>query len=324
MAEVVKNKIELFRIGICEPGDFSKKAIKELETIGSVSCYEDGDMSDFIADKDAIFIRLKYAIDDKLLEKAAKLKYICSPTTGLNHLKFTNDKIRIISLKGEYEFLDSIRATPEHVFGLTLGLLRNYSHAYLNSANSKFDRNPYKGYEIYGNKIGIIGLGRVGKIIAGYYRAFGAQVYYVDIADKSSDADKCGAIKCDSIAELIAKSNIIILAANYTPENARMIGSEQFSLMQGKYFINAARGELVDEEALLEYLRRDWFKGAAIDVIADETGSSEFLAEILKIADEKNLIITPHIGGATYSSMERTEEFIAGKLVKAVNDAVGR
>lgn len=303
--------METFKIGICEPSDFSKKAVDMLEKVGEVHLFTGGELSDFIADKNAIFVRLGYSIDEDLLKNAAYLKYICSPTTGLNHIKVSKDLYSIVSLKGEYEFLDSIRATPEHVFGLTIALLRNYAHAFLNSSNPIFDRNPYKGYEIFDNEIGIIGFGRVGKIIANYYNTFGAHVYYYDSVEKESDI----ATKCNSIDEVIKNSNIVVLATNYTPENEKMISEKQFEMLKGKFFINAARGELVDEDKLIEYIQKDWFKGIAIDVIANETDTSEFYEKLLNCVSKTNLIITPHIGGATFSSMERTEEFIAKKLI---------
>ena len=303
--------METFKIGICEPEDFSLKALDRLSGIGEVSLFDGEDLETFIADKDAIFIRLKYAITDELLLNASKLKFICSPTTGLNHIQLSDNQYKILCLKEEYEFLDSIRATPEHVFGLTLGLLRNYSHAFLNQYNREFNRNPYKGFELYGNTVGIIGFGRVGKLIAKYFNAFDSKVMFCDIEKKMSPY----AEQINSLDELIRKSNIVILAANYTKENENMISSEQFSLMRDKYFINAARGELVDEQELLEFLQKDWFRGVAIDVIANETQDSAFLEKLLELTNSKNIIITPHIGGATYSSMERTEEFIAEKLI---------
>lgn len=303
--------METVKVGICEPDDFSVKAIGKLSDKCEVSLYSGGDLREFISDKTAIFVRLKYLITDELLCQAKSLRYICSPTTGLNHIRLSSDRYEVISLKGEYDFLSTVRATPEHIFGLSLALLRNYVHAFLNEDNTAFDRELYKGYELYGNTVGIIGMGRIGRILGQYYHAFGAKVYYYDIMS----IEGVSAIKCDSVEELIRRSNIIILSANYTRENESMVGEQQFSLMKDKYFINAARGELVDEDALLKYLRTGWFKGAAIDVIANETQQSEFLDELLKLTDS-NLIVTPHIGGATYSSMERTEEFIADKLMR--------
>lgn len=306
--------METFKIGICEPDGFSDIAILKLKTLGEVSLFNGADLKSFICDKNAIFVRLKYSIDNELLSYAKKLQYICSPTTGLNHIKASTPRIEIVSLKGEYGFLDTIRATPEHVFGLTLALLRNYSHAFLNENNTLFDRNPYRGYELFKNKVGIIGLGRVGKIIARYFSAFDAVVYYYDIEPRNSNHAKC----CNSVEELIEKATIIILCANYLPENEKIIDSSHFQMMRGKYFVNAARGELVNESELLNYLEKDWFKGVAIDVISNETAESEFLNKAIPLTRNINLVITPHIGGATFSSMMKVEEFIAEKLLTKI------
>lgn len=304
--------METFKIGICEADHFSQNAIQKLSTIGLVSTFKGDDLKNFIQDKDIIFIRLKYLLNDELLGNKQKLKYVCSPTTGLNHIQITKPSVKIISLKGEYKFLSTIRATPEHVFGLSLALLRNYPHAFLNENNSIFNRDLYRGYELYKNKVGIIGLGRIGNILAGYYSAFGAEVGYFDVEKKSNTV----ANFYDSREALIQNSNIIILAANYIKKNEKMLDDKDFVWMKDKYFINAARGELVNETDLLKRLHENWFKGVAIDVIANETQNPIILNEFFKLTKTQNLIITPHIGGATYTSMNRTEDFIVEKLFK--------
>ena len=306
--------METVKIGICEPESFSEKAIGILKSIGSIEFFNGKDIKGFIKDKYAIFVRLKYKIDDDLISNADNLKFICSPTTGLNHIDVSKDDITVLSLKGEYEFLNTVRATPEHIFGLSLALLRNYAHAFRTPDNFDFNRIPYRGYELYHNSIGIVGMGRIGKIISDYYTAFGADVYYYDKENIILE----DYYRCASMEELIDKSKIIILCSNYTKDNENMINANHFKRMKGKYFINAARGELVRELDLLEYIKKDWFAGVAIDVIANETSESDFYKQIIQLTHRTNLIITPHIGGATFTSMMRTEEFIAGKLVNAV------
>ena len=316
---------EIFKTGILEPEDFSPKAINEIGQLGTVELFDAAGakdeelrerIADFIEDKTAVFIRLAHYIDDELIKNARDLKYICSPTTGLNHINVTRPGVQVISLKGEYEFLSSIRATPEHVFGMSLGLLINYSHAFLNENNTVWDRDLYKGYEIYGPNIGIIGLGRVGKIIAGYFEAFGANVHYYDTTSYPEYESRYD--KRNTLTDLIDIADMVILCVNYTPENENMIGAYEFACMDGKYFINAARGELVSEEALIMALKTNTLKGAAIDVLKDEAHGDNKLDELIALQKKHNLIITPHIGGATYTSMQRTEEFIAGKLKKEV------
>lgn len=314
--------MDTFKIGICDPADFSPQAAEILRGIGKVEFFQGGDLNAFLRDKSAAFVRLNYRIDDLLLRNCDKMCYICSPTTGLNHIQISRQDIKVLSLKGEYDFLSSIRATPEHVFGLTLALLRNYAHAFVKSETQNRDRNAYKGFELYHNTVGIIGLGRIGKLLARYFAAFDAEVFYYDNRNLL-ESETNGAKRCDSIKQLIERVNIVILEANYTEENRNMISASEIRMMRGKYFINAARGELVDETELLNYARRDWFRGLAIDVFANETENSEFLSQLILLAGSKNIIITPHIGGATYTSMERTEIFVAKKLEKEIEELAG-
>ncbi len=306
------------KIGILETDSFSKKAIQSIQNLGDVEQFQGGDINEFVSDKDILFVRLKYEIKSQTIKSALHLKYICSPTTGLNHIDLiaaASRNIKIISLKGEIEFLETIRATPEHSLGLLLALKRNYNRAFLNSVNSNWNRDAYRGYEIYGSKVGIIGLGRVGKILASYLLAMGAECLYFDIADKRDN----GSIqKSSSIESLIAESDTVFLCCSYTPGSEFVIGKTEIDAMKGLYFINTARAELTDEPYLLEKAKQGHFKGLAIDVLQNEQSEENLLSEWLLAESSNNILITPHIGGATYTSMERTEEFIAKKLLEEI------
>lgn len=307
------------QIGILESKDFSKIAIEQLKSISNVSFLETQDVYDFIEDKDILFVRLKYDLNSDFLDRAQNLKIICTPTTGLNHIDIQECKkrdIKVISLKGEYEFLSSIRATPEHTFGLALSLLRNYKNAFLSSNNDVWNRERYKGYELFGNKIGIIGYGRVGKILAKYYDAFDAKVYYYDI-QKIKEKNLKNIQKVDSLEKVIEKSNIVFLTASYEKENFEFFDKKYLDLLKNKYFINTSRGELVDENYLIGKIQENHFAGVALDVIQNEQSENK-LNELIELTKERNLIITSHIAGATYSSMYRTEEFIVSKLLKVL------
>ncbi|RXJ68995.1 hypothetical protein CRV08_06070 [Halarcobacter ebronensis] len=303
------------QIGIVEGKDFSQKAIDSLKKIGTVTIFDKNDINIFIEDKDILFIRLNYNIDAKLLKNAKVLKFICSPTTGLNHidLKTCNDNnIKIISLKNQKEFLQTIRATPEHTFGLILSLLRNYKRAFLDSNNNTWDRDIYKGYELYGKRIGIIGFGRVGSILAKYFNTFDAQTFFYDI---KLEINTNFAQRVSSIKELISKSDIVVLSASYSDEYNRFFDKKYVDLLKDKYFINTARGELVDEEYLLTKIEESYFKGIAIDVFQNEAKKNNNIEKFLSLASKtNNLIITSHIAGATYESMWKTEEFIVDLL----------
>jgi D-3-phosphoglycerate dehydrogenase / 2-oxoglutarate reductase len=302
------------QIGILEAKDFSKKALDDLSTIGDVELFNNTNLDVFLINKEILFIRLEFFIDKKFLDKMKIIKYICTPTSGLNHIDLNECKkrdIKIISLKGDYEFLSTIRATPEHTFGLILSLLRDYKNAFLSQKNREWNREKYKGFELYENSVGIVGFGRVGKILAKYFEAFNAKVFFYDIDNSIKEINN--AIKITSIDELIEKSNILILSASYSKDDHQFFDKKYIDLLENKYFINTARGELVDENYFIEKIREDWFKGVAIDVIQNEQSNNN-LNKFLELVDRKNLLVTPHISGATHSSMHRTEEFVLNKL----------
>ncbi len=307
------------KIGILEPSDFSSKAIKRLTKLGQVSLFDGKHLDTFVKDKEVLFVRLNFDINKALLSKAKKLRYICSPTTGLNHIDtvYCNKHgIEIISLKGETAFLRTIRATPEHTLGVLISLNRNYKSAFLNTKNSVWNREPYKGFEIYNSKVGIIGMGRVGSILSKYLNAMGAKVGYYDINSKIK-IDNAKAYKTKSA--LIKWADSIVLSANFDSNQGEIIGSKELELMKGKTFINTARAELTDENLLVKLASKGHFKALALDVIREEQSSQKNLETILKATQKYNIIITPHIGGATFTSMERTEEFITKKLVNKVD-----
>jgi D-3-phosphoglycerate dehydrogenase len=303
------------QIGILEPKDFSQKALDELSIIGNVSLFKNEKLDVFLLSKKIIFIRLGYFIDKSFLNMSKSLEYICTPTTGLNHIDLIECEsrgIKVVSLKGEYKFLSTIRATPEHTFGLVLSLLRNYKNAFLSQANRSWDRERYKGLELYENNIGIIGFGRVGKILSKYFDAFNSIVYFYDI-----DSHICtvnNAKKTNSLTELISRSNVIIMSASFCKNNFKFFNKKYIDLLENKYFINTSRGELVDEDYLIKKIEEGFLNGVAIDVIQNEQVVNNNLNKFLNLSDIRNIIITPHISGATYSSMHRTEEFIVNKL----------
>ena len=301
-------------IAILEPSHFSLNALEDLSRIDQVKLFDGGDVGEFIKDARILFVRLKYQLDACLLDSAKSLEVICTPTTGLNHIDkdyCQSRNIRIISLKGETAFLETIRATPEHTLGLLLALYRNYRTAFLTQENPEWNREKHKGYEIYNSHIGIIGFGRVGSIVGDYLVNMGAHVGFYDKIDKD---DYPGYRKHKSIEALICSSDAILLCSSYNADEGSIINQHEIDLMRGKYFINTARAELTDENYLLQAARDGLFMGIAIDVITEEQSSAKNLQKWLELNAGHNVLITPHIGGATYTSMARTEDFIVSKL----------
>jgi len=304
------------RIGILEADGFSAEALASLRRLGEVRSYDRGELPAFLAPLDALFVRLAHRIDGRFLSMAPRLRWLCSPTTGHNHIDepaLAARGVELLSLRGERTFLETIRATPEHTFGLVLALLRRYRRAFDDVASGRWDRDACRGGELYGNRVGIVGLGRVGYRLASYFTAFGAQVSWCDPADVPSEPEWQ---RLPDIGRVIDASRIVILAASYRAGRPPIFGGSEVDALDGRYFINTARGELVDEEALLAAVRANRLAGVAVDVISDEGGANR-LADWRALLPERNLIVTPHIAGATIDSMARTECFIADKLAAA-------
>ena len=270
-------------------------------------------------DCEGIIVRLGVTLDERLLKKFARLKFIGTITTGLDHIDLEycdKNNIEVISLKGEFEFLSEIRATPEHTWGLLLSLIRSLPQAILSVKDNCWDSSPFWGEELFNKTIGIIGFGRIGKILSKYANAFEMNVLAYD---KSNFDDIKFGVKKVGLDYLLENSHIISVNLTLNEDTKNFIGREQFQKMKLiPWFINTARGAIVDEEALLEALEKRWIKGAALDVLSNETAfkDSKAINKLIGyMKNNKNLLITPHIAGSTRESMERTALFIQDKIL---------
>jgi D-3-phosphoglycerate dehydrogenase len=248
---------------------------------------------------------------------APRLKTIVTPTTGLNHIDLNEAHrrgITVLSLQGETEFLNDIRATAEHTVGLMLSLLRRVPSAVGDVQKGNWDRDLFKGHELFAKTIGIIGYGRLGRIVAKYLRAFDARILVSDPHFDQATLDP--GISAVGLDDLLQESNIVSLHVSLSDRTRSFFGKEQFSKMKpGGWFVNTARGELIDEMALLDALRSGQLAGAALDVLCGEHQNvMENHPLVAYVREHDNLLITPHIGGCTLESMEKTEMFMAKKL----------
>ena len=269
-----------------------------------------------LADADVLFVRLGHRIDAELLKRALQLKFIVSPTTGVNHIDCDAANtigVKLITLQGEEQLLAEIFSTAELTWGLLLSLSRRIGAAHNSVMNGLWDRDQFRGSDLRRKTIGIIGLGRLGKMVATYAQAFGMHTCYFDPLVESESHDKY-----HSLESLCATADVVTLHVNSTAQNNRLFNEACFHAMKpSALFINTSRGELVDETALYNALCEERIAGAAIDVLCEENDPQNMSSRLLKRYAEhhKNLIITPHIGGATRDSMQRTEMHLVKKLV---------
>jgi D-3-phosphoglycerate dehydrogenase len=305
---------------VSESRAFAPQAATLLQQAGQV-IFADLDRQGLLAavgEADVLWVRLRHQIDAEVMAAGARLKMIVTPTTGLNHIDLKEAErrgIHVLSLRGETAFLRDIRATAEHTLALMLTVLRRLPAAVTHVHNGGWDRDQCKGHELHEKTVGIVGYGRLGRIVARYVRAFDAHVLVTDPYVAATALDP--GIALVTLEELLQAAHLVTVHVNLCDTTYRFFGSAQFTAMQhGAWFINTSRGELVDEQALLAALRSRHLAGAAVDVLTAEcaTGMGEHPL-VVYAREHSNLIITPHIGGCTVESMAKTERFLAERLL---------
>lgn len=304
-----------YKILNAESKGYSGKAKAVLAKVAEVDYFDRLSAAEIrkrISEYDGLIVRLDNHIGEDILKNAKRLLFIASATTGLDHIDTAYAKsrsIEVLSLKGETEFLKNVYATAEHTFALILALTRKIPFAHTDAVRGRWNRHEFIGSELNGKTLGIIGYGRVGKMVAGYARGFGMKVAAYDIGT-------------GNLNKLLKISDIISVHLPLNKNTEGMITAGLFAKMAKRpYFINTSRGHIVNERALLSALRSGRIKGAAIDVIKEARSRNIGNSPLIKYARaHDNLIITPHIAGATRESMEKTEVFIANKIARYLKD----
>jgi D-3-phosphoglycerate dehydrogenase / 2-oxoglutarate reductase len=307
-----------------EPENYSPDARGVLETLGQVTNgpFTRQQLLECLPEFDILIVRLSHQIDREVLTFGSRLKAIVTASTGLDHIdeEYAAQRgIAVLSLRGEVEFMRTVPAAAEHTWALLLGLVRNLPLAYQSVLAGEWERNRFRGHDLSGKTLGIVGLGTIGEKVAAYGLAFGMRVlaydpFRVDWID--------GVDKADRLDDLLAQTNVLTIHVPLGPSTVWLIGKPQLDLLPpGAILINTSRGEVVDEDALLDSLQSGGLAGAALDVIWGERRTDWSESPLLDYARRhKNLFITPHIGGATVESMEMTEIFMVRRLAQFLTD----
>lgn len=205
-------------------------------------------------------------------------------------------------------------AVAELVIGFVLSLARGIPR--YDARTKRGDWLREVGVEIGGKTLGIVGLGRIGREVALRARALGMRVVYTDPLRPSPEEEAALGVAPLALPDLLRASEFVSLHAPLTPETARMIGARELALMQpSAYLINTARGELVDEAALSEALRRGYLAGAALDVRAVEPSQA---GDLLCL---DSVILTPHVGSQTREAIRRMSLMAAENVVGVLGGA---
>lgn len=311
----------------CEPSGYSQVARGLLQSAADIDEFElsRSELLRALPAYDGLLVRLGHRIDEELLSVGKRLKFVATPTTGLNHVDLcaANSRgVSILSLRGEREFLTRVNGTAEHTWALLLGLVRRMVPASLHVRQRGWNREKFRGSELAGRRLGILGYGRLGSKVARLGNAFGMEVQVTDI---SGCAPPDG-IRSVSLDELLSTSDVLSLHVSYTAGAAPVLGVREIGMIRpGTFLVNTSRGEVLDEASVVFCLKSGVLAGVAVDVISGEADglddwmSRSPLLRYMMECPDANVIVTPHIGGATHESMAKTEVFIAGRIVDFVS-----
>lgn len=200
----------------------------------------------------AIFARLGLGLDAEVFAAGGgAIRWIVTPTTGLSHIDVSEAEklgIGILSLKGRTDFLKTIASTAELAWGLLLALIRTIPAAHADVLENRWRRDPFPGRELRGRTLGIVGLGRLGALMAGYARAFGMRVLACDLRDEVF-ADPANAhVERRSLEPLLSECDIVSLHLPLEEGTRGILDARRIGLMKrGAVLVNTARGELLDE-----------------------------------------------------------------------------
>jgi D-3-phosphoglycerate dehydrogenase len=279
----------------------------------------------------AVFCRLGLGLDAEVFEAGADaLQWIVTPTTGLAHIDESEAQkrgIRVLSLKGHTDFLKTISSTAELTIGLLLALVRRIPAAHEDVVrNGGWRRAPFLGRELRGMTLGLIGLGRLGTLVAGYAQALGMKVLACDTRDEAFLDQANLHVERRDPDSLLAEADVVSLHLPLEKSTRNFLHEGRIRAMKrGAFLINTARGELLDEAALLASLRAGSLGGAALDVLAEDSrweGSVPDSHPLVSHArSHDNLLLTPHIGGYSLDAIMKTRSFMVERFCQELASA---
>lgn len=314
--------MERARILIAEPERFSPRALEILRRQADVElrAVPPGQLAEALRDYDAVFIRLGHRVREADLPAGLRCRVLACPATGLDHIDMAacaQRRVKVVSLRGETAFLRTVRATAEHTLALMFALLRRVPAAHASVAAGRWSRDAFAGREIHGKTAGVVGVGRLGLIVAGMLRDLGMTVLGYD---PRPDFPKDQVTRIVRLTDLLGRADVVTVHVALTQETEDLLDRSALAAMKpGAILINTSRGAVIDESALLEALEGGKLAGAALDVLAGEPDIGPDHPLVAYARTHDNLIITPHLGGNTAESFEKTEVFIAEKLLAALD-----
>lgn len=263
-----------------------------------------------VAEADALLVRSATRVDAELLAAARHLVVVARAGVGLDNVDVPAATARGVMVVNAPT--SNIVSAAEHAVALLLAAARHIPAADASLRQGQWKRSSYTGVELNGKTVGIVGLGKIGQLVAQRLAAFGVELIAYDPYVAAARAAQLG-IELMSLEDLLRRADAISIHLPKTPETLGLIGKDQLALTKkGVLIVNAARGGLVDEDALAEAVRSGQVGGAGIDVYVTEPTTSSPLFEIPQI------VVTPHLGASTEEAQDRAGTDVARSVLLAL------
>ena len=273
---------------------------------------------DKIKDYNGLIIRSRFKIDKTFIDKAKNLDFIARVGSGTENINVNYALSKNISIINAPE--GNRDAVGEHALGMLLSLTNNLLPANESIKKGVWEREKFRGYEINGKTVGIIGYGNMGKSFANKLKGFNCNVICYDIKKNLGDLNS----RQVSLNELKNKSEIISLHIPLSVSTKKMINRDFISQIKNPFWlINTARGNIIETDDLVEALKSKKILGAALDVLEYESSSFESIFKkniesLDYLIKAKNVILSPHIAGWTYESHKKLAQIILNKVKNVI------
>jgi D-3-phosphoglycerate dehydrogenase len=270
----------------------------------------DGDLGAIIGDYDAIVIRSATKLTADLIERGTNLKAIGRAGVGVDNVDVEAATRKGIVVANAPE--SNIVSAAEHTVGLLVALARNIPQAHAALKQGRWERSRWGGVELDGKTLAVLGFGRIGQQVARRALGLGMRVVAYDPFVTRERFRELGVEKVETPQDAYAAADFVTLHLPLTAETRGSLNAEAFAQMRdGAFLVNAARGELVDEDALAEALRSGKVAGAAIDVYSKEPYDGPLL-------QFDNVVVTPHLAASTAEAQDRAGVIVAEQVVAAL------
>ncbi|AWT53332.1 phosphoglycerate dehydrogenase [Mycolicibacterium smegmatis] len=263
-----------------------------------------------VPEADALLVRSATTVDAEVIAAAPKLKIVARAGVGLDNVDVDAATARGVLVVNAPT--SNIHSAAEHAIALLLATARQIPAADATLRERSWKRSSFSGTEIFGKTVGVVGLGRIGQLVAQRLAAFGAHIVAYDPYVSQARAAQLG-IELLPLDDLLARADFISVHLPKTKETAGLLGKEALAkTKKGVIIVNAARGGLIDEQALADAITSGHVRGAGLDVYATEPCTDSPLFDLPQV------VVTPHLGASTAEAQDRAGTDVAASVKLAL------